>query len=106
MSEAFILILSPISPDYKSGERTECVVAVDLNLIRWLVDLVTKWLLCARKHTRKTNSNTQVSEVHPFHAIQGKSIAGLVNSTLNFTRKNDIARIAKRFVRYHFSREI
>ena len=27
---------------WKSGERTECVVAVDLNLIRWLVDLATE----------------------------------------------------------------
>ena len=78
MSEAFILNLSPRSPDYKSGERTECVVAVDLNVIRWLVDLATKWLSCARNHTRKTNSNTQTCEVHPF----------------------------SRFVRYHFSREI
>ena len=34
MSEAFILKLSPQNSDYKSGERTECVVAVDLNLIR------------------------------------------------------------------------
>ena len=46
-----------------------CVVAVDLNLIRWLVDLATKLLSCARKHTRKPNLNTQVCEVHPFHTL-------------------------------------
>ena len=68
MSEAFILNLSPRSPDYKSGERTECVVAVDLNLIRLPVDLATKWLACARKLKRKTNSNTQACEIHPFYA--------------------------------------
>ena len=78
----------------KRGERTECVVAVDSNLIRLLVDLATKWLSSARKHTRNTNSNSQVCEIHPFLGIQGKSIAWLVNSTLNFIRKNDVAQIA------------
>ena len=79
-----VWLIVPRSPDYKSGEHSECVVAVDLNLIRWLVDLPTKWLSCARKHTRKTNLNTQACEVHPFYAIEGNS----------------------RFVRYHFAREI
>ena len=36
------------------------------------------------------------------YAIQEKFTAWLVNSTLNFTRKTDIARIAKRWVRYRF----
>ena len=36
------------------------------------------------------------------YAIQGKSITWLVNSTLNFTWKTDIALIASRFVRYRF----
>ena len=62
MSETFIIYLSTRCPD-ESGERTECVVAVDLSLIRWLVDLVTKWNSCARK---QTNSNTQACEIHPF----------------------------------------
>ena len=53
MSEALILNLSPRSPDYKSGERTECVVAVGLNLIRWLVDLAKKWLSCEQKIQEK-----------------------------------------------------
>ena len=90
MSETFrILNLSPRCPD-ESGERRASVVAVDLNLIRCLVDLATKWISCARKNTRRKNSNTQACEIHPVHAIQGKSIAWLVNSTLNFTRENDI----------------
>ena len=53
MSETFIKFnLSPRGPD-ESGEWRASVVAVDLNLIRWLADLATKWLSCARKHTRK-----------------------------------------------------
>ena len=72
MSEAFIILrlvsTTARGPD-ESGERTECVVAVDLNLIRWLVDLATKCLSWAQKHTRRKNSNTQVCEIHPFHAI-------------------------------------
>ena len=77
-----------------------------VNLIRWLVDLATKWLSCARKHARKTNSNTRACEVHPFRAIQGKSIGRLLNPTLNFTQRNDIALVTSRFLWYHFSREI
>ena len=57
------------------GEWRASVVAIDLNLIRWLVDLATKWLSCARNHTRRKDSNTQTCEIHPFQAIQGKSIA-------------------------------
>ena len=75
MSETFIILnLSPRGPD-ESGEWRASVVPVDLNLIRWLVDLATKWLSCAGKHTRRKTSNTQACEIHPFHAIQGKSIA-------------------------------
>ena len=55
MSEAFIIYLSSRGRD-ENGERIECVVAVC-----WLVDLATKWLSCARKHTTKTNSNRQSS---------------------------------------------
>ena len=43
MPETFIINLSPRGPD-ESGEHTECAVAVDLNLIRWLLDLGTQWL--------------------------------------------------------------
>ena len=94
MSETFIILkLSPRSPD-ESGERPSLPL--------------TKWLPCARKHTRRKNSNTQACEIHPFHAIQEKSIASLVNSTLTFTRKmishSSLRDIIFRFSRYHFSR--
>ena len=55
MSETFIMLnLSSQGPD-ESGEWRASVAAIDLNLMRWLVDLATtcKWLSCARKHISK-----------------------------------------------------
>ena len=58
-------------------------------LIRWLADLATKWLSCARKYTRSKNSNTQVKLARFIHFMRFKEnpLPWLVNSTLNFIRK-------------------
>ena len=85
MSETFIILnLSPRGSD-ESGEWRASVVAVHLNLIRWLVDLATKWLSCARKHTRRKNSNTKACEIHPFR--DSCDIIFLVKFNVEFTRQ-------------------
>ena len=71
---------SPDDPIQRSRWKWR-VASVRRSRWRWLVDLATKWLSCARKHIRRKTSNTQACEIHPFHAIQGKSIAWLRDSS-------------------------
>ena len=97
MSETFIIYLSPRGPD-ESGGRNVPSVSLPLTLKIWFVGWLTFQLngFRARENVQEEKNQALVLESHPFHAILGKSIAWLVNSTLNFTRKKW----------YHFSREI